>query len=180
MNWKELRAIFLTLSYFADQLQGKTVRVLSDNTTAIACLRRQGSLVCPFLWNLTRDILELCQVRGITLVPVHLRGVLNVLADGLSRSTPLSSEWCLDRPTFVWICQLLGWPVVDLFGTRYNNQLPLFVSPYPDPLAVAWDAFSLDWEEFQSIYAFPPVQVLPEVVFRLSSYPGSGFLIAPY
>ena len=179
MNWKELRAIFLTLSYFVDQLQGRTVRVLSDNTTAIACLRRQGSLVCPFLWNLTREILEMCQERSITLVPVHLRGVLNILADGLSRNT-LSTEWCLDRQTFVWICQLLGWPVVDLFGTRYNNQLPRFVSPYPDPLAVGWDAFSLEWEEFQSVYVFPPIQVLPEVVFRLSSYPGSGFLIAPY
>ena len=42
MNWKELRAIFLTLDYFSDLLQGKTVRVLSDNTTALACLRHQG------------------------------------------------------------------------------------------------------------------------------------------
>ena len=31
MNWKELRAIFLTLSYFADQLQGKTVSAVGQH-----------------------------------------------------------------------------------------------------------------------------------------------------
>ena len=34
---------------------------------------------------------------------------------------------------------------IDLFVMRFNNKLPLFVSPVPDPLATAVDALSQPW-----------------------------------
>ena len=34
---------------------------------------------------------------------------------------------------------------IDLFAMRFNNKLPLFVSPVPDPLATAVDALSQPW-----------------------------------
>ena len=34
---------------------------------------------------------------------------------------------------------------IDLFATRFNNKLPLFASPVPDPLASTVDTFSLPW-----------------------------------
>ena len=42
-NSLELRAILLSLRHFAPFLQGKAVMVMTDNTTAVACLLRQGS-----------------------------------------------------------------------------------------------------------------------------------------
>ena len=49
---------------------------------------------------------------------------------------------------------------------RFNNKLPLFVSPVPDPLATAVDALSLSWEDLDA-YAFPPAAFLGKVVEKL-------------
>ena len=128
MNWKELKAIHLTISHFASSLRGRCVRVLSDNTTALACLRRQGSLHSIHLLDLSREVLELTLSLGITLVPLHIKGVLNVLADNGSGDAPISTEWSLDRRSFVWLCSLLGCPQVDLFATRtITNYQSLFL-----------------------------------------------------
>ena len=61
-------------------------------------------------------------------------------------------------------------PQIDLFATRFNNKLPLFVSPVPDPLALAVNARSLSWEDLDS-YAFPPVAILGKMVAKLQDYP---------
>ena len=180
MNWKELKAIWLTVLYFADSLRGQSVRVLSDNTTALACLRRQGSLHSPFLYFLSKEILEFCYDQEITLLPTYLRGALNVIADAGSRNGPISTEWTLDPHSFAEICSWWGVPQVDLFATRFNTQMMTFVSPCPDPAAVGVDAMSIDWNLWWSVYLFPPLQLLPEVVSRLHLFKGEGILIAPF
>ena len=70
-------------------------------------------------------------------------------------------------------------PTSDLFATRFNNKLPQFVSPVPDPLAVVVDALSLPWENLDA-YAFPPAAILGKVVERLQDSPCKRIiLIAP-
>ena len=49
---------------------------------------------------------------------------------------------------------------IDLFATRFNNKLPLFVLPVPDFLVIAVDALSLPWEDLDA-YAFPPAAIPP-------------------
>ena len=61
-------------------------------------------------------------------------------------------------------------PTSDLFATRFNNKLPQFVSPVPDPLAVAVDALSLPWENLDA-YAFRPAAILGKMVERLQDSP---------
>ena len=144
MNWKELMAIRLALVEFRFLLRGRTVRLLSDNTTAVSCLRHQGSVKHAHLHSLSAEILVFCRSWSIVLLPENLKGVLNVLADQGSRLHPIPTEWSLDKGTFTWICSLAPPLQVDLFATRENTQLPHFVSPCPDNLAVGIDAFSLD------------------------------------
>ncbi|MCP4353154.1 MAG: hypothetical protein GY795_47490, partial [Desulfobacterales bacterium] len=180
MNWKELMAVCLSLRKFRSTLRGKTVKVLSDNTTTVCCLRRQGSLKSAKLHSLTTSILEFCRANNITLVPEHLRGVMNVLADQGSRLKPVSTEWTLDRTSFNQLAETFPGLQVDLFATRFNAQLETFVSPYPDDHAAGCDAFALDWNQWRSIYLFPPRSVLPQVVQRLQEYKGRGVLLAPY
>ena len=48
---------------------------------------------------------------------------------------------------------------MDLFSTRFNNKLPQFVSPVPDPQAWEVGALSLSWEGLDP-YAFPPASIL--------------------
>ena len=180
MNWMELKTILLVLLEFADYCQGQCIRLFTDNMTALACLNRQGSSHFVSLWSLIKEILELCQEKEIVLLPVHIAGPLNVLADKGSRSSPISTEWSLDRPSFLWACRELGLvPEVDLFATRENAQLPSFVSPCLDPWADAQDSFTVDWNRWSIIYLFPPIPCLARVAVRLLSFRGAGILIAP-
>ncbi|CAL4110007.1 unnamed protein product [Meganyctiphanes norvegica] len=153
---------------------------MSDNTITVSCLLHQGSYRSETMMSLTRDILEFCQLHFITLVPKHLSGNLNVFADQESRIGPIATEWSLDPSTFQWLSDLAGPFQVDLFATRDNAQLQEFVSPFPDPLAVGINAFSLHWNDWTSIFLFPPVKVLHRVVSFLCQYRGQGILVAPY
>ena len=79
-----------------------------------------------------------------------------MLADALSRSTPINTEWSLDKESFRLIQTLLPDLQVDLFATRNNNKLPLFISPVLDNQTQLVDAFSQDWNQWQRVYLFPP------------------------
>ena len=154
--------------------------ILSDNTTAVSCIRRQGTLRSDPLMLLSKKILEFCFKHNITLVPKHLPGRLNVLADSRSRQSPIDTEWSLDLTTFNILWDNYGPFSIDLFANRENNKLKCFISPFPDPLSSGVNALSLHWEEWDSLYIFPPVPLMEEVLARLQTYQGKGILIAPY
>ena len=103
-----------------------------------------------------------------------------MVANNLSRLGPIiQTEWSLLPEVFQLICKRWHQPQEDLFAVRYNNKLPLFVSPVPDTLALAVDALSLLWED-QDSYAFPQVAILGKVVEKLKDYPCRKIiLIAP-
>ena len=180
INWLELRAVLNSLVHFRDVLAGRSVRLWCDNTTAVACIQRQGTLRSESLRLLTREVLLFCQSNSIVPVPKHLSGCLNVLADSGSRDCPTQTEWSLDVDTFRWLVDRFGPFQVDLFATRYNNQLSAFVSPFPDPQAVEVNAFSISWDRWDTIYLFPPVPTLRRVVPLLRQFRGRGVLVAPY
>ena len=181
INWLELKAIQLTLWHFRRKVKGHTVLLWCDNMTAISCIRNQGTLYSDPLLSLTTEILELCSRLSISLVPRHLKGVLNVLADQGSRDHPIDTEWSLDSSTFQRVSALPPvFPQVDLFATRDNSHLQAFVSPCPDSQAVGMDALTQDWNKWRSIYLFPPVAVLKDLLPLLVSFRGVGVLIAPH
>ena len=104
---------------------------------------RSGPL-CALLWR----ILIWCTRKQVTLKARHILGRLNVVADKLSRlGQMIQTEWSLLPEVFQTICSKWYRPRIDLFATRFNNKLPLFVSPVPEPLASAVEALSLPWED---------------------------------
>ena len=77
-----------------------------------------------------------------------------MVADKLSRlGQTIQTECSLLPAVFQAICSRWHRPQIDLFAMRFNNKLPWFVSPVPDPLATAVDALSLPWEDLDA-YAF--------------------------
>ena len=56
--------------------------------------------------------------------------------------------------------------MVDLFATRFNHKLPMFVPPGPDHLGWKVDALTLQWEDLDA-YAFPAIALLGQVVIKL-------------
>ena len=76
------------------------------------------------------------------------------------------------------MCSIYGSPRVDLFATRINDQLPVYVSWRPDPGACATDAFSISWaNEFW--YAFPPFSLVGRVLQKLVVDQATMMVIVP-
>lgn len=181
INQLEILAVFRALVAFRSSLAGQVVRVMIDNTTAVACLRRFGSIRSAELNRLSWQVLDLASDMGCSLHPVFLPGSRNVTADGLSRrGQTRDTEWALDPRVFRQICARWGHPEVDLMATPANRRVPRFVSPFPHPQAMATDAFALDWGQFRLAYVFPPTKLVPEVIAKFRSSPGLQLvLIAP-
>jgi len=108
--------------------------------------------------------------RNILLHAQHLPGVLNTIADEESRIWSDRSEWKLSPILFQEINHLLGPLSTDLFASRLSSQLPIFVSWKPDPLAVATDAFTQDWNTLpEKLYANPPWSLIGRVLSLVHS-----------
>ena len=69
-------------------------------------------------------------------------------------------------------------PVIDLFASRINKQLPRYVSYRPDRDAEAIDAFTLNWENL-NFYAFPPFSVIPTVLAKIQKERAEGIVVLP-
>jgi ribonuclease HI len=180
INRLEMRAIRLALISFKIPL-GAKILVATDNSTVVCYVNREGGTRSPSLWQETIPLLDLAIMSKWTLRARHIPGRLNVVADQLSRAGQvIPTEWSLHPQVVEWVFQQLWKPMVDLFATRFNNKLPIFVSPVPDPEALETDAISMSWEGLDA-YAYPPHQILNKVLekFRLTEM-CSIILIAPY
>ena len=165
INHFELKAVFLALKEFR------------SNTTVVACINKEGVIksgsVCALLWR----ILSWCTRQQVTLRACHIPGRLDVIADKLCRLVQtIQTEWSHHPKVFQAICSRWHQPQVDLFGIRFNNKPPQFVSPVPDPQAWAVDALSLSWENLDP-YAFPPAAILGKVVEKLQDYPCNRIIL---
>ena len=86
-----------------------------------------------------------------------------------------SSEWKIDPQT---ISPFLMGCKIDLFASRLSAQLPQYVSWHPDPEAVHADALTMDWAPLKG-YAFPPFNLIPAVLNKVSQDKADIILVAP-
>ena len=178
INYLELKAVLFGLQSFCRDLSHSHVKVMTDNTTALAYINNMGgsqSLLCN---TIAREIWEWCMIRHIWLTASHIPGKLNVMADTASRVFDDSKEWKLDAELFFEITSHLGPPEMDMFASRLNYQMKPYVSWHPDPEAWAIDAFTVDWSNM-FFYAFPPFSILPQVLQKLEMTQAQAILIVP-
>lgn len=179
INYLELLAVFMGLQTFFKTHYNTHLRILTDNTTAIAVLNHMGTSHSDPCNRLGKEIWEWCIDRNIWLSAAHIPGVHNIKADLESRRTNDNTEWMLDRALLNnALSQLSLRPNIDLFASRLNNQFPQYVSFKPDPGAVAVDAFSLNLRHLK-FYAFPPFSVINAFLQRVREDQASGILIMP-
>ena len=170
-------AVFLTLKRLKLK-RGSHIRLMLDNNTVVHCINRFGSK-SPHINHVILAILSLSQKKRWHLSAAHIQGVRNVTADALSRVTTIETEWSLDRESFRFIQTLVPDLQVDLFATAGNKKLPLYVAPNVDPQAVGMDAMSLDWNQWNKIYIFPPVNLMMKVLDKLRTFKGTAAIVAP-
>jgi hypothetical protein len=170
-NVLELLGILFAVLRYAKELEDKALVVRSDNTTALAALRR-GVSKSPTLARLGLALrIVLACMRTQIVTAVHLPGDLNSLADEGSRAwfqRHARLEWPADSTVLLNEIAKVGWrfPDLDMFATAANTKCPRFVSLAPDPLAWAVDAFSLNWKGMQ-FFANPPFAIAARVVRKV-------------
>ena len=167
INLLELRAVLLALLAFQDRLMGHRVALMSDNTTVVAYVNKQGGTVSSSLYLLVRQVLTWAESHSVVLVGRYVPGRRNVLADQLSRQDQVvPTEWTLHSRVLQAVFEIWGTPMVDLFATALNRRLPVYCSPVPDPMAWQVDAFTVPWDDLDA-YAYPPIAVIRPVINRV-------------
>ena len=180
INMLEMMAIRLVLKQAKTFIHHSCIMISTDNTTVVSYINIQGGTHSPNLCIEIWKILNWCLEQDIVIRVRHIPGKFNILADRLSRlDKPIKTEWALDQTVANSVFQMLNFPNVDLFATRFNHRLPLYVSPVQDYKALAIDALSLDWNHLHA-YAFPPFILIPAVLEKIRQHQCRIVLIAPF
>ena len=167
INLLEMKALFLGIQAFREDVTGHHVTAMCDNSTVLAYVNKQGGTVSRALCLLTSCLLRWTESFDIHLDARYLPGQANVLADLLSRcGQVVETEWSLHPQAARSLLRVWGNPSIDLFATRLNVKLPLYCSLVPDPQAVFEDAFHHPWDGLD-LYAFPPFPLVSRVIARV-------------
>ena len=179
INLLELLAVQRALLHFQAQLKTKQVMVCTDNSSVVAQINKQGGTLSWSLVEVTLDIMTWAMSNQVTLRARHIPGHLNIWADQLSRPDHImSTEWSIHPRVITEIKRIWDPPLIDLFATLLNHKLPLYVSPLPDPAAVAVDAISMSWENLVG-YAYPPTPLIRKVLAKILDSRSLIYLVAP-
>ncbi|XP_067664264.1 uncharacterized protein [Haliotis asinina] len=167
INNLEMQAVILAVHHWLPFLTDSRLLVASDNSAVVWVIRNQGTTRSKELLDQMFLLADLVDSNGIVIAARQIPSCKNILADALSRpGKPCPTEWMLHPNAFRQICCQLGRPLVDLFATSFNHQLPTYVSPVPDLQAWAVNAMSLSWEGLD-VYAFPPPVLLTDIVAKI-------------
>ena len=165
INVLELKAVCLGLKSLCKDMNNVHIQIQMDNTTGVAYINNMGGTKSYKCNEITREMILWCKNRNIWLTACFLAGRDNIKADALSREFNINLEWSLNEEDFLSLCKLLGKPTIDLFASRINHKLSSYYSLYPDPKALAIDAFAHKWDEFVYIYA--PFNLITRVLRKL-------------
>ncbi|XP_061480325.1 uncharacterized protein LOC133383498 isoform X1 [Rhineura floridana] len=179
INWLELKAVHLALCHFQSLFPLHHVLIRTDNTCVKSHLNRQGGTRSRPLQDLASLIFVWAEQHLQSLKAEHLRGILNVTADWLSRQQVFPGEWKLHPAIFHRLQCRFGALSVDLFASSHNCQLPRYFARYLDSTAEAVDALTTPWPD-GLLYAFPPIPLLAKTLRKARIERAQLVLVAPF
>ena len=178
INVLELEAVYLGLLTFCRK-PGINVHVRSDNTTAVAYVRKMGGVRSERCNKVAQKIWNWAETNESWITVSHVPGILNTKADAASRQFKDNLEWSLNPGIFQKICDRFGTPNIDLFASRENAKCVCYMSRNFDPYSVAIDAFTQSWQDLQA-YVFPPFSLIGRVLRKMEEdRPRSMIIVAP-
>ena len=178
INVLEMISSKLALLAYCKNSVNMHIRIMSDNTTAVAYINHMGGVKSPQCNKIAKEIWTWAERNQNWISAAHIPGIENVIADKNSRIFSYSSEWMLSDKIFKQITDIYGTPEIDMFASRLNYRLPKYVSWKPDPGSIAVDAFSTNWTNIY-ILCFPPFSVIWKTLAKISQERVEAVLIAP-
>ena len=164
INVLELKTVLFGLKALTIGLTKVRIKVLTDNSTAAACINnfdtsrsreRDSAKIEIWLW---------ASNSAIWFSVKHLTEMQNTEADFESRNHEMHTEWKSNESSFRFLFGESGFSsTIDLFATRINKQLGTSISYRPGPNCVAVNAFLINWAK-EKLYAFLPFACLSKTL----------------
>ena len=176
-NHRELKAVALSLKRLAPELEGRHVRIRTDNTCTMWTIRRQGSAKSLKLLALAKNIWALARRYSLTLSMEYIPGVENTEADRLSRLLP-RDDHSLTAEAVSLLQKEMGPLTLDLFAEDGTALLPRYVS-WRTSGGEYHDAFSRKFPDEGGL-AHPPPKLIGRVLQKFAvEKPSRLVLVTP-
>ena len=179
INILELKAAKLAIISFHRIFPNSvSIHIQMDNITALCYLKKMGGTRCQILTEISKEIWKYLLDHQITITVEYLPGVLNIIADKMSRSVKDLSEWMLNPKVFQILCKARGIPCTDLFASRLTHQVPVYYAWKIDPYSRGQDAFQACWTHLRG-YAFPPFCLIGKVLWKVKTDYATIVIVTP-
>ena len=167
----------MALKELHHRVKGQCVHLFIDNTTALSCIKKGGSLGSIPCDDVTQAIYAYAWKHEITFKLSYCPTKLNVEADRASRAFASSAEWTLSPSTQQTIFGIFPKPKVDLFATYNNAICKQYISLHYEENAIATDAFTCLWRDSSLI--FPPFSIIGRTLRKIKEDKTKGILVVP-
>ena len=141
INILELLAVKLAIQTFTKYRDVKAIHLKVDNIVTLTYLMKMGGIQNLKMVELTKRIWGNLLKWGITITTENLPSEFDLIADWESRNILDSSELMLSHQIFQKVCQIRGFPDIDLFASRLSHQIPTYVAWKSDPHSHATNTF---------------------------------------
>ena len=154
------------------------VQICIDNRTAVAYINHLLGTRSLELSSIVVKMWAWCLERNMFLLALYVPGIINKIADLLSRLKLESTEWMLSPRIFKQIVYVYRMPALDMFASTLNHQVPKCFSWTLDPQAVGIDVFSVNWKK-GLLYMFPPFSLIQKCLQKIIEDKATVLLITP-
>ena len=149
-----------------------------DNTTSVAYIRNFGGARSKGACREALVYWDLILNKNSWVIPAHIAGVDNVMADYFSRHAVKDHDYGLRKDILDFIFNVSFFPQFDLFASQDLHVCERWASFCWTKDSSHGDAFLInDWPDRSFI--FPPPPLLVKVVARLVHHKGDFILVAP-
>ncbi|VDH97494.1 Hypothetical predicted protein [Mytilus galloprovincialis] len=174
-TYRELKAVFITLSSLVQCFSNRLVKVYTDNQNVVRIIKA-GSMNSK-LQDIAIDIFNFCLKLSISLEVEWIPRNQNQIADIYSKIFDFD-DWFVSDLYFNYFNKAWGPYTCDLFADSNNRNLANFYSPYWCPGTSGVDAFAQNWSEF-NCWIVPPVKLISRSISHLFTCKGQGTLVIP-
>ena len=179
----EIKSVYMALKIYCRHQDNVHMQVNLDNKFAVDIINGVKGMESKPVTFIRRKIWELVLSHNITLSAQFMDGSRSITANIQSRLPVDSTDWTLPMSVYQKIIRHFGvTPDVDMFASMHTTKCDAFISRSDDPKSAGINAFRQNWNMWDTIYAFPPIndKVIAKTVKRISTTRSKVILVVPW